>query len=1192
MHDAPLLSGEDGSTDKPQAKPAAFHLKRLEMVGFKSFAERTRLEFEPGITAVVGPNGCGKSNVVDAIRWCLGEMSAKSLRSKMLVDVIFNGSANRAPTHMAEVSLTFDNSQNRLPVDYSEVTVARRLFRSGESEYFINKTQCRLRDIHELFLDTGIGEEGYSIMEQGRVEYILNARPEERRELFEEAAGVSKYKARREECLRKMERTQLDLDRLADVIAMTKEQMDKIEAAVRKARQYQKLQEDLKSLEITHWLWEISQMDQEITGLKAEIAGLENDLQSATTEIDQVEAKLAELRLGETELGERLVSLNRQISEVDGHMALAEQKQANAREREEEIRRRETVLEAEIAQGRARLEELGRSGAEVESSLEAEKRSAEEAAALRQKEDANHRTLLENQKALEKQAKDLQNHLWQNNQERTRLHNEIASQRSLETRLDMEQKVLEKDRVKAEEKRRAAAEARTGEDPALRAELERLESEARTAKSALQDLETGLQSLAQVLSEAQARYYEAKARWETQQTASSSDPYASGSQALLNAGLPGLHGPLGRLVSAAPSDESAVRQALGGRLQDWVADTLEDAQSAVRFLAENGKGRARLWVLDRLPALDRPAVAAAVGQRALLDMVKTDPRFQPVLRLLLGRWMVSNGVLYGEGVVEGGSDSPAPEAEPLGVTREEMDRLHEAVESLAAQKASQEARRAALAEGWEQARQAAEAARVRWDFFQQEGEKRRTQILLSEEEIRLIDTEIERVRRETTEAEAKAKSLEEQLAGLNAEEERLRGEWHALQESLQSAQAATAEAAAQLAVVRERAQTQEERLRWQESQKAAIETERAALNESIEAKTREKASSGERIAEQQRLQAEAKAAVDSALDRRRELEKALEGLHGERQALHDRLSQAQAHLTELRERSEDLRTRLQEKKLRHSHSDAKRESAEAQMKEKYNVTPLEAQERQGLPGQPVPAPDLERLRRRVESMGPVNLAAPEEHAQLEERYNFLLSQQQDLLKAKEDLLTTIQKINATTRQNFRETFERVRENFKALYGQLFQGGEADLRFTDEADLLNTGVEIYAQPPGKKLQNIALLSGGEKALTAVSLLFAFFMVRPAPFAILDEVDAPLDEANVTRFITLIKAFTHQSQFLIITHNKRSMEMADTLYGVTMETLGVSRILSARLKKEGAATETAVTPETVLAGEETDKTTASG
>ncbi len=405
MHDAPLLSGEDGSTDKPQAKPAAFHLKRLEMVGFKSFAERTRLEFEPGITAVVGPNGCGKSNVVDAIRWCLGEMSAKSLRSKMLVDVIFNGSANRAPTHMAEVSLTFDNSQNRLPVDYSEVTITRRLFRSGESEYFINKTQCRLRDIHELFLDTGIGEEGYSIMEQGRVEYILNARPEERRELFEEAAGVSKYKARREECLRKMERTQLDLDRLADVIAMTKEQMDKIEAAVRKARQYQKLQEDLKSLEIAHWLWEISQMDQEIAGLKAEIAGLENDLQSTTTEIDQMEAKLAELRLGETELGERLVSLNRQISEVDGHMALAEQKQANAREREEEIRRRETVLEGEIAQGRARLEELGRSGAEVESSLEAEKRAAEEAAALRQKQDENHRTLLENQKALEKRAR-------------------------------------------------------------------------------------------------------------------------------------------------------------------------------------------------------------------------------------------------------------------------------------------------------------------------------------------------------------------------------------------------------------------------------------------------------------------------------------------------------------------------------------------------------------------------------------------------------------------------------------------------------------------------------------------------------------------------------------------------------------------------------------------------------------------
>jgi chromosome segregation protein len=272
------------------------YLKRIEMVGFKSFAERTRLELEPGITAIVGPNGCGKSNVIDALRWCLGEMSAKSLRSKALADVIFNGSANRSASNLSEVSLTFDNALNRLPIDYSEVTVTRRLFRSGESEYFLNKAQCRLKDIKELFLDTGIGEEGYSIMEQGKVEHVLNARPEERRELFEEAAGVSKYKARREEALRRLDRTQIDLDRLADVIALTQEQMGKIEAAVRKARQYQKLQENLRAMDIAHALWETHSLDEQMAAMREALTVIENDLQQKTAAAGQWEARLTELR--------------------------------------------------------------------------------------------------------------------------------------------------------------------------------------------------------------------------------------------------------------------------------------------------------------------------------------------------------------------------------------------------------------------------------------------------------------------------------------------------------------------------------------------------------------------------------------------------------------------------------------------------------------------------------------------------------------------------------------------------------------------------------------------------------------------------------------------------------------------------------------------------------------------------------
>jgi chromosome segregation protein len=1160
------------------------YLKRLEMVGFKSFAERTRLEFEPGITSIVGPNGCGKSNVVDALRWCLGEMSAKSLRSKVLMDVVFNGSANRAPTNMAEVSLTFDNSQNRLPIDYSEVTITRRLFRSGESEYYMNKVQCRLKDIRELFLDTGIGEEGYSIMEQGRVEYILNAKPEERRELFEEAAGVSKYKARREETLRKMERTQIDLDRLADVIAMTKEQMDKIEAAVRKARQYQKLQEDLKNIEIGHWLREIQDLDQQTASLKQEVASLEDALQSKTTQIDQREADLAALRLSETELGEKLVTLNRELSDIDGQIGLAEQKETTAREREAEIRQRDEILDRELAQGTARRAELARLLEEVTAALETEQRALEDLSRSLESAQETHRGALERQKGHESRSAALQNGLWEKSQAQARLHNDIAAQRSKETHLDAELKQLQKDRVKAEEKIRSAETAciQDTQDLAARAAaLSGLEEGVSRTKGSLDELETELASLSRDWSDAQGRFFQAGAEADALQKMAESDPYARGAQSLMKAGLPGLHGPLGRLITVAAGDETVARLALDGHLNDLVADTLADAQSAVDRLAASGDGRARVWVLERLHASDAAPASLPAGHRRLTDIVRSDPRFRPVLDVLLGRGIAAGATLYGEGVVEGGADQPAAGPDPLraGELASLVQELTVTLDGLKSRREAAEASKPVLAAAWEEARRSLDTARVQHDFYRQESERRRTDLALSRDEVALIDKDAERLQAERSAAEETAQGMEKALEFSRAEEESLRREWQSLQERLQQAQAESSEAAASLAVARQKADGQQERFQWQEGRRTAAQDELGGLESGLASKRSERDSSGQRVEEQKRVQAEARQAVEQLLSRRRGTEKALEAVQSERLTLHDRITEAQTSLTQLREGAEEVRTALHEKKVQLTHGEFRRESTERQMQDKYSISAVDAQQVYAVPAEPVPAHDLERLRKRVESLGAVNLAAPEEHAQLEERYNFLLSQQQDLLKAKDDLMQTIQKINATTRQNFRETFDKVRENFKAIYGQLFQGGEADVRLTDEADLTNTGVEIFAQPPGKKLTNIALLSGGEKALTAVSLLFAFFMVRPAPFCVLDEVDAPLDEANVTRFITLLRAFTHQSQFLIITHNKRTMETADILYGVTMETLGVSRILSAKLKK-GGTTET-LRPEEVIA-----------
>lgn len=1161
------------------------YLKRLEMVGFKSFAERTRLEFEQGITAVIGPNGCGKSNVVDAIRWCLGEMSPKSLRSKMLLDVIFNGSANRPPSNLAEVSLTFDNSNKLLPIDYSEVTVTRRLFRSGESEYFMNRTQCRLKDIKELFLDTGIGEEGYSIMEQGRVEYILNARAEERRELFEEAAGVSKYKARREESLRKLERTQIDLDRLADVIAMTKDQMDKLDMAVRKARQYQKLRDELKTMEISHWLWEIAQLDHQLQQLQDAIRSGEEKLQGETTTINQHEARLAELRVAGLELGERLVALNRQLSDIDGSIGLAEQKQRTAEEREQEIRQRDTVLDAELSAGQGRHKELESLRASLQNELDKERTDARELAGVLSQAAESHRALQRRQAELEEQARAAQEKIWQNAQERNRLHNDIGAQRSSEGRLDAELKLLQKELGKAEEKIHTAETVRQNfqtEAASRDAERQGLEENAQHAKDALTQLEWVLSGLNDRLSTLQKSFYEAKAHLDAQDQLEKNDPYAQGAHAALNAHLPGIYGTLGRLITVAPEDEAVVRQVLGTHLTDLLADTWEDAQAGIRFLAENKKGRARFLILNRLPAAD-----TAEGQRSVLDLVQVDDRFRPAVKFLLGRWVADGHTLSGDGFLEGGSEFfSAVGHDPLRREnlQRELVRLESEMNAVSQEKAAGEARKPDLSIDWEKARHALESSRVQQSFYVQEDEKQVSAITLARQEKGFIEADIEKIQSQIQEAEQTAQNLEQRLANLAASEESLRSQWQAMQDALQSHQPQVSAAAAELAVVTERARGQEERVGWLEKQAASAEAEFSTLVAGLEAKAQERASSSERLDEQRRLQQEAKGVIEQEISRRRGVESSLESLQAERTAHHDQQADVERALAQAREDAEALRTQLQEKKIQQSHAQLRRETTENHMREKYTLSAEEAAHAHGVPGQAVDVPELEKLRRRVDNIGPVNLAAPEEHTQLEERYTFLMTQQQDLLKAKEDLLQTIQKINTTTRESFRETFEKVRENFKNIYGQLFQGGECDLRFTDESDLQNTGIDIFAQPPGKKLQNISLLSGGERALTAVSLLFAFFMVRPSPFAILDEVDAPLDEANVTRYVTLIRNFVHQSQFIMITHNKRSMEMADTLYGVTMETLGVSKILSARLKKEGQAAMSGKTstPEFALTG----------
>ena len=1154
------------------------------MVGFKSFADKTRLEFEPGIAAIVGPNGCGKSNIVDAIRWCLGEMSAKSLRSRVLLDVIFNGSANRPATNLSEVSLTFDNSTNTLPIDYSEVTVTRRLFRSGESEYYLNGTPCRLKDIRDLFLDTGIGDSGYSIMEQGRVAYIMEAKPEERRELFEEAAGVSKYKARREEALRKLERIQIDMDRLADVITMTRDQMDKLEAAVRKARQYQKMQDDLKNMEIAHWLWDINQLDEQIKVLDGEIHGLEDTVQQKSTSLTQHEVSLSELKVTDTDQEKRLVALNSQISEVDGRIKLAEHRIQTARERVQEILSRDVTLDQEIAQSETRIQGLEQSAVQLQGALDAEKKTADEIQQVLGRAEQCHQELLNRQNEMAQQNKAFDTRVWEKTQQHMKLQNDIAAEQSRLTRLDSDLKSLLKEKAKSEEKKAALLPTiETLQRDLVDKDqlLQKVGEQQKNLSDQIQDVSRQEEEAQRAYAQGQERYFQTKATLDAHLEREQNDPYALGARTLISSNFRGIHGPLGKIIQVSEPDQPVVRQVLGAHLTDLIADTLEDAQAAIRFLEEQNNGRVRFLVLDRIPPrTDQFRQSGLQGERPVMNLIQCDPHFEPALRLLVSDWLVAGNALYGEGIIEGGASLSSPAGQTATDytdpfqrknIEDEISRLRQEMENIQNRRTELAGQKQALTAEFDALKNTHDPLKIEAGVTRQNLENSQREITLLTDGLALTDNDIRTIEGDQRSAEEKVTAMIRDLQTLETDTQSVRDEWQVLQAALAEQQQKTSQAASELAVVKERAAGQQERVQWNEKQLSACRSDLDTLQSSLTAKRQERATSGERVEEQRAIETQGEQDIKAELDQRKVMDQDLEALHRERQALQDRLTQEETALNQLREERENLQNQLHEKKLTRSHSDIRRDTCSSQMKTKYSVEPLEAQNLYGMPTADVNVQELERLRRRIESMGPINLAAPEEHTQLEERYNFLLSQQQDILKAKDDLQQVIQKINGTTRESFRETFDRVRENFKTIFAQLFEGGEADLRFTDETDLLNTGIDIFAQPPGKKLQNISLLSGGEKAMSAVALLFAFFMVRPSPFAIMDEVDAPLDDNNVLRFVNMVKVFSQKSQFLMLTHNKRSMEAADVFYGVTMETVGVSKILSARFKREGAAAE---------------------
>jgi len=1229
-------------------------LKRLDIQGFKSFPQRVRVDFGPGITSVVGPNGSGKTNIVEAIRWVLGEQNMRHLRGDTLEDVIFTGSAQRKPLGLAEVTLTMFNNRGVLPVEYTEIAISRRTFRNGSGEYFINKKPCRLRDLRDLFLDTGMGSHAYSLIERGMVDNVLSDESGHRRFLFEEAAGIMRYKTRKKEALQKLDLTLTDLTRVNDIVVEIEREVRSLARQVGKARRYRRLHEEIKALDLNLAKEQYDLLAGEESKRKVGRSEAENRrgalhgvLARHEAELEHLKLELlkreGEVRIAQEELSERAAHGAALLNDV---AVLRERRAGLAEKREhagsEAIRLKATLEDLQRAAERLSEERTRLGGVQVERERE-----------LHSLESRLQEMLprLEARRSALAERKQLSLDLFQ-----TRVKQEGAAQTWIARREEITQRKIdltsEYGAMEREEEALDRALVEIGEALALAAdaaEKTRARVEARTKE--LAEVEERLQAHDEGEKRAREGFAALDARHATLRELK--DRYEGYDQSVrwLVAGPTRperILGTVGDVLHASGEWLVALEAALGEAVQFIVAERTDAAIQALERLEASGEGRATFIALDRL-SWSRPAAVPEDVLRSpgvlglLLEHVRFEPGFVGLASFLLSSVLVVDSIETGLGLLEKHRDlrlhfvtrkgervvgpgifhggSGATRAGSVLRREEELERLTADVERASAdlvevlrRTESLRAERIAVLAALEDANRSLKSA----EEVQRSEESRKAEHSIRKDAVARTRATL-KAALDTVEAELRVALAEAEMAGLalkSADEE------HGRLESLLAHEEAEVRAleqerevlAAQHAEIRiEAARTRTafdtsigeiERLR-QSSEEAVRE---------IEARTQEAADTERRIREAVEESALKEQELTTEIALRAEKEIALQAVRegfGEAKGLAD---DTETKTRELRREHADLTERLHRAELEAAESEAEIRLLSERIQNEYEVdialyaapefsgvaevpSPLveiedvdfeveegQAEERQipdeaivdramvawpqGIPAGATREERYQRLRiaqEKLRSMGPVNLLAMQDYEERRQRLSFLTSQRKDLDDARQSLLEAIQKINQTASELFLHTFQQVDLNFKQVFSTLFEGGEAALSLTGD-DPLEAEIDILARPRGKKPQSLSLLSGGEKALTAIALLFAIYLVKPSPFCILDEVDAPLDDANIDRFVLLLKQFSQNTQFIVVTHNKKTMEVADCLYGVTMEEPGVSKLVSVRWNTE--------------------------
>jgi len=1187
-------------------------IKRLDITGFKSFMDRVVFQFDLGMTGVVGPNGCGKSNVVDAIRWVMGEQSAKNLRGRGMEDVIFNGSEAHAPLSMSEVTLTFKiDDGDILPATLAglpEVSVTRRMFRgSNESEYAINKVPCRMLDITELFLGTGVGTRAYSIIEQGRVGQIVSARPEDRRSFIEEAAGVTKYKARRKAAERKMEATQANLLRVNDILSELERRLDSLERQAKKAEKYKKLKAEVRELELhlqSHrWL----ELAAHKKVLELQLSSLSNEERESYGRVQGLESEIEARRLASDAEGQAIEHAAVELSALEGQEKLDAQSLGHWHADADTTR-------ARLAKAQAEAEALATRGAELAASLAQREAdlsqlavlSKEDEVALQVSEEESRRVVslsTEVAARLDRERKELVEVVTKVANHETHLTDLVSRRAELEQRRARHEGEVET--LKAEEAQLEAARAevldrvgnsranaqdlasrRTDEESQLnrtREEFAENEIQVICLREELADKRSRLNSLVEI-----ARNYEGYDRGvRAVMLKAGADPKAMG-----------VFGVVSDVVTAPPQYEKAIEAALGERLQHIIVETPEKGFELVEHLRELSEGRSTFLPVVAAAPVDAIGAPQPSGAKASDVVTVTEEVLRPVVQLLLqdvqlvedlaaaraqaqqfphftfatesGEVLRPGGVVTG-GVLEGPAVGALQKRREIGELELQVKQLEERYNEIVTRHyelQKQMGHREGVLKGLAKNQHAEEISLATHEKdLTQAGQglvklRERIGVVNNEaaqltESMRILHSEEEASRGEVAHGQTDREARDERVRMLGGELESLKSRGQALSAQLTEVKVRVASASEKGEAAHQAVTALREQAAEVEGRSQALVAEREEGEGHLELLVMQI----EETAERQAARAAQLAFARTDLETRRAAYTESAG----------KVREDETSLKELRSRLDTVIHGLSEISMKDRELSLEQDHLVATVRERHGIEVGEAIHQYHL----LPRPSAEaevrtkELRGQIERMGEVNLTAIEEHTQLKERFDFLAKQKADLNDSLRQLDEAIVKIDKTSRERFKQTFEAVNEKFQQIYPRLFGGGRASLTLTQEGPGQEQGVEIIAQPPGKKLQSVNLLSGGEKALTAVSMIFAIFLIKPTPFCLLDEVDAPLDEGNVGRYNEMVKEMSKQSQFILITHNKRTMEAVDTLYGVTMEEPGVSKLVSVKLSQAAAA-----------------------